>query len=84
MSSIRRIRSSSEMSFPKAFKRVVLPVPVPPLTVELTNCERHPMNAARRDDGGDTATVRQSRVEDGLLLRNIVAKPPCDVLDGDH
>ena len=52
--------------------------------VELANREGHAGETARRDHRGDTAAIGQSRVENRLRFRDIVAQSPGDILDGDH
>ena len=51
---------------------------------ELADGERDASQAARRDDGGDAAAIREARIENGLCLRDVIAQTPRDILHGDH
>ena len=51
--------------------------------LELANGQRRAADAARREDRGHARAVRQARVEDRLLLRDVVAERAGDVLHGD-
>ena len=51
--------------------------------LKLADRQRRAAEAARREDGGHARAVRQARVEDRLLLGDVVAQRAGDVLDGD-
>ena len=51
--------------------------------LKLANGQRRAAEAARRKHGRHARAVRQPRVEDRLLLGDVVAERPGDVLDGD-
>ena len=51
--------------------------------LKLADRQRRAAEAARREDGGHARAVRQARVEDRLLLGDVVAQRARDVLDGD-
>ena len=53
-------------------------------TVELTDCQCDTVDAARWDDRCDPTAIRQPGIEDGLLLRDVVAKSSGDVLNRDR
>lgn len=50
--------------------------------IELADGEGNSMNAAWGQDGCDAAAIRQSRIEDGFFLRDVVAECAGDVLHG--
>src|SRR5580700_4404043 len=60
----------------------VLDTEVP--SVELADCQRDAIQAARGNDCGNPASIRQARVEDWFGFGNIVTQAASDVLHGDH
>src|ERR1700733_7939882 len=65
---------------PRFDEVVEIEVPV----IKLTDCQGDAVQAARRDDGGNTAAIREPRIEDRLRLRDVVPQTAGDVLYGDH
>jgi hypothetical protein len=51
--------------------------------VELPNGQRHTVQAARWNDGGNAAPVRKPGIENGFRLGDVVAQPSCNILHGD-
>lgn len=51
--------------------------------IEFADGERDSLNAARRQDGGYAAAVRQPGVEDGFFLGDVIAEGAGDVLNGN-
>jgi hypothetical protein len=49
--------------------------------IEFANCERDAINAARRKDRGDAASVWKSRIQDWLGFGNVISQAAGDVLD---
>ena len=52
--------------------------------VEFANRQRDAAQTAWRDHRGDPAAVRQSRIEDGLRFRDVVAQATGNILDRDQ
>jgi len=46
--------------------------------------QRNSVEATGRDDRGDAAAVRQTRIQNGLRFGNVVSQAPSDVLDGNE
>ncbi len=52
--------------------------------VEFSDCQSDAIHAARRNDGSNTAPVREPRIEDGFRFRDVVAQSPRNILNRDH